>query len=271
MKTLSPAENVGVGAVGGALETCLQMPVLTYKLCAQEKRALPTTVAGWYRGVGIQAGTVAPITAIQFMANGMLASAVLRGETRKLTNIETIGTAAGAGVISAFVYSPVDLTTIQQQKLSKNPFQTVSFIAKEYGVKTLFRGFSACAVREAIYTAGYLGLAPVITAQLSTTDYFKDSPLLACISGACGAGTIAAILTHPVDTAKTIIQADITGKQYPNARSTLTTLYNEQGIQSMFRGFIPRTVRVCGAFFVCMTLREMTIRWKNDLPLLPSR
>jgi hypothetical protein len=53
---LSPAENLSVGAFGGALETCLQMPILTYKFCLQEGRALPTSVSGWYRGVGVQAG-----------------------------------------------------------------------------------------------------------------------------------------------------------------------------------------------------------------------
>jgi len=54
---LSPAENLAVGAFGGALETCLQMPILTYKFCLQEGRALPTTMGGFYRGVGVQAGT----------------------------------------------------------------------------------------------------------------------------------------------------------------------------------------------------------------------
>jgi hypothetical protein len=53
---LSPLENLAVGAAGGALETCLQMPILTYKFCLQEGRALPTSMTGWYRGVGVQAG-----------------------------------------------------------------------------------------------------------------------------------------------------------------------------------------------------------------------
>jgi len=66
---LSPLENLSVGAFGGALETCLQMPILTYKFCVQEGRALPTSFAGWYRGVFIQASTVAPITALQFMVS----------------------------------------------------------------------------------------------------------------------------------------------------------------------------------------------------------
>lgn len=64
---LTPVENLSVGAFGGALETCLQMPIITYKFCVQEGRALPTNFSGWYRGVFVQASTVAPITAIQFM------------------------------------------------------------------------------------------------------------------------------------------------------------------------------------------------------------
>ena len=38
----------------------------------------------------------------------------------------------------------------------------------------LWRGLSACVVREAIYTAGYLGLAPIATESLvKSVDYFK--------------------------------------------------------------------------------------------------
>ena len=66
---LSPLENLAVGAAGGALETCIQMPILTYKFCVQEGRPIPTNISGWYRGVFVQAGTVAPITAIQFMVS----------------------------------------------------------------------------------------------------------------------------------------------------------------------------------------------------------
>jgi hypothetical protein len=36
----------------------VNMPVKTYKFCAQEGRALPKSVAGWFRGVGVQAGEV---------------------------------------------------------------------------------------------------------------------------------------------------------------------------------------------------------------------
>lgn len=268
---LSPMENLSVGCFSGALETCIQMPILTYKLCLQEGRALPKTMTGWYRGVAVQSGTVAPITAIQFTINGLLQGLVRSNSAdktpnRKLTDLEVIGTAAGAGALSSFVYSPVDLTTIQQQNLSKNPVDALRHIVKHHGFTNgLFRGIAACAVRESIYTAGYLGLSPVVTAHLSgSADFFKNNPLVAKITGASIAGTAAALITHPVDTAKTVIQADIGAKEYPNARTALIRLFREQGIESLYRGAIPRTVRICGAFFVCTTIQDFAIDYKTS-------
>ena len=47
---------------------------------------------------------------------------------------------------------------------------------EELGPAGLMRGFSSCVVREAIYTAGYLGLAPIAKDALveSGPAYFKD-------------------------------------------------------------------------------------------------
>lgn len=264
---LSPMENLAMGSFSGALETSIQMPILTYKLCLQEGRPFPTTMKGWFRGVAVQAGTVAPITAIQFAVNGLLQSLVRGNDTqRKLNDMEVIGTAAGAGALSAVVYSPVDLTTIQQQKLAKNPVDTIRHLFKQYGVRGMTRGMMACSLRESVYTAGYLGLSPVITARLQQTPTFESSsPLVAKITGACLAGTAAAIVTHPVDTAKTVIQADIGRMEYPNARTAFGHLLKTEGVGSLYRGFIPRTVRICGAFFVCTTIQDKAIQIKSGM------
>lgn len=267
---LSSTENLAAGAFGGALETCLQMPVLTYKFCLQEGRALPTTIPGWYRGVAVQAGTVAPITAIQFMFNGIFQSALLsrRGGNsttdRTLSDGETILAAAGAGAVSAIAYSPVDLLTIQQQKLQMDLWGTTRTLVQQYGFGGLYRGFSACVAREALYTAGYLGFAPVITARLvQDSPYLSDRPLMASILGACTAGTLAAITTHPIDTAKTCIQSDMQGTTWKSTMGTMQTLLQEGGIASLYRGMLPRTVRLCGAFFVCLMVRDAAIEIKT--------
>ena len=236
-----------------------------YKFVKQEGRPLPTTVKGWYRGVFVQSSTVAPITAIQMMVNGILGNIVLGGEKRELTDLETIATACGAGVVSALVYSPVDLTTIQQQKLNLNPIDTIKHIARTHGATSLMRGYMACALREGIYTAGYLGLAPVLTSQLvRKVGFFNENPFVASLTGACAAGTVAALLTHPVDTAKTCVQADIANKEgWASARVALPRLISEGGVRSLYQGGLARTLRLCGAFFVCMTLREKAIDFKS--------
>jgi solute carrier family 25 (mitochondrial 2-oxodicarboxylate transporter), member 21 len=252
------------------------LAVLTYKFCLQEGRPLPTSIPGWYRGVFVQAGTVAPITAIQFMFNGMLQKAMLRSNThRSLTDGEVIVAAAGAGAISAVLYGPVDLLTIQQQKLHLNLWNTTRMLMENFGVSGFYRGFSACVAREALYTAGYLGLAPVITSRLvRESEYLQERPLAASILGACSAGTSAAVTTHPFDTAKTCLQSDMEGKTWKNTFGTIKALMNTGGIGSLYRGILPRTVRLCGAFFVCLVVRDSAIecktRYTNEQRLFPG-
>ena len=261
---LTPFENLAVGAAGGCLETTLQMPILTFKFTKQEGRPMPTSLAGWYRGVFVQAGTVAPITALQVMLNGMLGGIALRGENRELTDVEKMCTSAGAGAMSAVVYGPVDLTTIQQQKLGLNPIQTIQHIMREHGTMSIFRGFQVCAIREAIYTAGYLGLGPVVSVALaSKVSFFDDKPFAAALTGACFAGVSAGLLTHPFDTAKTCMQADMKGEEFQSARQALPKLIRERGFTSLFRGGAARALRNCGAFYTCMSLREYAIDYKT--------
>jgi solute carrier family 25 (mitochondrial 2-oxodicarboxylate transporter), member 21 len=200
------------------------------------------------------------------MFNGVLQQFMLRGNThRSLTDGEVIVAAAGAGAISAVVYSPVDLLTIQQQKLHLNLWNTTRTLIENFGVSGLYRGFSACVAREALYTAGYLGLAPVFTSRLvGESEYLRDRPLAASILGACAAGTLAAVTTHPIDTVKTCLQSDMEGKTWKNTFGTMKTLMNTGGIGSLYRGMLPRTVRLCGAFFVCLVVRDAAIEYKTQ-------
>lgn len=195
---------------------------------------------------------------------------MLRGgdESRSLTDKEIVASAAGAGAISAILYTPVDLITIQQQKLVLQPVETARYIIEKHGYTGLFRGFSSCAIREALYSAGYLGLAPIFTYYVSSKDsssFSQGSPSLAAgICGASLAGILVSTVTHPVDTCKTCVQSDMSGRTYPSAFSAVTVLYRQGGVSALFKGLIPRVTRICGAFFVCMTLRDIAIDYKTS-------
>ena len=240
------------------------MPLITFKICVQSGKPLPSSIGGWYRGVVAAAAHLAPITACQVAVNGAIERAVTGGD-RDPSDVERIGIAMCAGGISSVLYSPVDLVVIQQQKLGLNsPFATISAITSQNGMASIMRGFSSCVVRESIYTAGYLGLAPIAKDYLvANHDHFKANELHASIIGSCIGGTVAAVLTHPVDTAKTCMQSDMAGTTYPNARTALQKVYAEGGIKALYGGGMARTARLCGAFFVINNVREYAINWKT--------
>jgi len=259
---LDASENLMVGCVGGMLETSILMPVLTWKFCTQEGRPYPR-FPGMYRGVFVQAGSVAPITAVQMVANGILEKA-MGGGSRQLSDMETVGCAMGAGAFSATVYTPVDMTMIHQQKLGMNPMQTVQHLVKNHGVLSPWRGFAACAGREGIYTAGYLGIAPVLTKKIMSQPGWENSYYLSSVIASCVGGVVANMTSHPIDTCKTVVQADVKGEQYKSAISASAKLLQEQGLRGLFLGGLARTIRTCGAFFIVSSLREQAILNKTN-------
>ena len=99
--------------------------------------------------------------------------------------------------------------------------------------------------------------------QLVKLDAFKDRQFAAGLCGACIAGTAAAMVTHPIDTAKTCMQSDMAGTTYSSACAALPKLYKDGGVRAFYRGGAARTVRVCGAFFVCMTIRDYAVDYKT--------
>ena len=56
--------------------------------------------------------------------------------------------------------------------------------------------------------------------------------------------------TDPIDTAKTVIQADVTGAKYRGMLQTLPELYRTNGMTRLYSGGLARTFRTCGAFFI---------------------
>lgn len=194
-----------------------------------------------------------------------------------LSNSESLVSALGAGVLTSFLIGPVDLITIQQQKLRASPFQTINHLVRNYGTYSLLKGIGPTMMREAMYTSGYLGLSPLITHHLmqknaTNSEYkypqFGRNPLLSRITGASISGTLAAIITNPADCIKTCVQSDMTGTIYPNARVTLYRMYKgeiEGGLSRTWNGLGPRIVRFNIAFFIFLSFQEIAISdWATE-------
>ena len=84
------------------------------------------------------------------------------------------------------------------------------------------------------------------------------------VLGSCIAGVIANVLSHPVDTSKTLVQADVGGAEHRSARHAAVALFKKEGVRAFYRGGLARTIRGIGAYFIVSSLREQCIVNKTD-------
>lgn len=79
-----------------------------------------------------------------------------------------------------------------------------------------------------------------------------DNPLKTNIIASILGGSFAAILTHPVDTAKTCVQSDLVGDKYSNATWTAKHLFNKGGLPILFKVMY---IHICAfSFIYCVFL-----------------
>ena len=98
--------------------------------------------------------------------------------------------------------------------------------------------------REAIYTGGYLGTAPIVKAVLEKSPALADHPNAALLLAGVASGAAAAVLTQPLDTAKTRMQANLGDAAYSSAWRSMRTLWHEGGMRTLWAGLLPRGGRI---------------------------
>jgi len=253
---LNELQNATVGMTVGVIEVLMLQPFNYAKNMTQQKMPISMNPATMYRGVGANCINMGSCTMIQFAVGGKLKSMVSGGDkTKKLTVAQEFGTGIGAGTISAIVGSPLELIMIQQQRKGGTTMQTLKNIANP---NTIFRGFAGAAVREALWTCGYLSIPPLVRGYLMENhgDTFKTNAE-ARVPAALLGGLFACYLTQPFDTIKTCMQGDIERKTYGTFSNTAKKLYSESKIPGFYRGATFRYGRMVCAVFIMDTLKEM--------------
>lgn len=262
--SITANESLLLGMVGGFLDVLIQMPLITLKICRQDGRKLPTNINNWYRGVGVNLISIAPITSLQFYLSDSLETKINKSKSFQNKTIDKIIASSIAGGISSLLYSPVELIMIQQQKQNSSFYNTNINIYKNYGINKFMRGLSPCIAREAIYTSGYMAFSPIIEQKLSDHSLSK-SKYVDKISSCIITGSIVSFITHPIDTVKTKIQSDITKQKYKkNFVSEIYNIYKKEGINNIYKGGVSRTARACGAFFIFNIVRDSYLKIKEN-------
>lgn len=171
------------------------------KNMTQQQQPISMNPAVMYRGVGSNCVNMGSCTMIQFAVGGKLKNLVLKGEQRHLTLGEEMACGVGAGATSGLVGSPLELIMIQQQRKGGNVAATVKNIVKS--PPDVYRGFVGAAIREALWTCGYLSIPPVVRRTLmenypETFDTNDKARVPAALLG----GLFACYLTQWADTIK---------------------------------------------------------------------
>lgn len=265
---LSEVEGLFVGLLGGALETLLLMPLVTWKLYRQAGIPKPRSFRHLYTGTTIQAAQVAPIQAAQVLTCGLLEKHFFGATDLKRARIEhQLLSGFVSGALSALAITPMEMIIIQQTRLGLGSLQTAQHVICNHGPQSLWRGLGATTARAAVCCTGSLGLTPIISSYLSSVTVGGERPFPSSVCWMVGSslsGTAAAVMSHPVDTAKTLVQADIAGGHSRSAWHAAWQLMRKDGPRALFRGIAPRALRLCCSSYVINSVREAAISIKTQ-------
>lgn len=132
-------------------------------------------------------------TGFQFLVNGSVKQVMLGTDSRQLSALEQVNAGFVAGAASALLISPTELLMIQQQRKGGGILSATSTVLGT-SLATATRGMITTAMREGIYTAGYLGVGPSVREFIVAQHGYSEDA--ARVPGAILGGAFACLLSQ---------------------------------------------------------------------------
>lgn len=210
------------------------------QVSAATSRAAVVTAAShgaWMRGVFPSLLARIPHAALTFALFTVINARINTKLDRFQPSTRTLIAACTADAVSAMWLTPFELAKIRLQTHVAPSFQT----AFSYG--KLYTGVGAQILRDAPFRALFIVAFHAVSSAL---DRRLDRPLRKVESVAVAATTAAvtAAFTTPLDVVRTRVMAQFpgSGPMYSNFFHCAVRTVRSEGITSMYRGMIPRTV-----------------------------
>lgn len=284
--------NFCLGSIAGAIGATIVYPIDMIKTRLQAQRSLiyknsidclkkiikNEGFRGLYSGLGPQLIGVAPEKAIKLTVNDFCRNIFTNKLTNKINVFYEVLSGAIAGCCQVIFTNPLEIVKIRLQVQGENhvgPKLNAIQIIKSLGLRGLYKGCSACLLRDIPFSAIYFPTYAHIKKDFFNFDpnskngkrKLKTYELL--LSGGL-AGMPAAFLTTPCDVIKTRLQ--IVPKpgetKYHSIFHAFKTILKEESPKSFFKGGGARVLRSSPQFGFTLAAYEL---FQNLLPTKPTK
>ncbi|KAI9817767.1 MAG: mitochondrial aspartate-glutamate transporter agc1 [Pycnora praestabilis] len=289
---LESAHHFALGGIAGAFGAFMVYPIDLVKTRMQNQRSQRVGemlyknsidcarkvvrnegFTGLYSGVLPQLIGVAPEKAIKLTVNDLIRGHFSETSTGKIWWPYEVLAGGSAGACQVMFTNPLEIVKIRLQvqgEIAKNvegvPRRSAMWIVKNLGLVGLYKGATACLLRDAPFSAIYFP-----TYNHLKRDYFGEGPnkklgVLQLLTAGAVAGMPAAYLTTPFDVIKTRLQVEARKGEtkYTNLRHCAKTIFQQEGFKAFFKGGPARILRSSPQFGFTLAAYEVL---QNLLPM----
>ncbi|THH08356.1 hypothetical protein EW145_g2768 [Phellinidium pouzarii] len=207
---------------------------------------------GFYRGLGPQLIGVAPEKAIKLVVNDLIRGMATDSETGRIKLGWEFVAGATAGGCQVVFTNPLEIVKIRLQvageaaKAEGAVPRGAIHIVRQLGLVGLYKGASACLLRDIPFSAIYFTAYNHMKKDLYQEGYNgKKLSFMETLISAGVAGMPAAYLTTPADVVKTRLQVEARKGQthYKGLADAFVKIYREEGFKALFKGGPARVLR----------------------------
>ncbi|KAI9598333.1 mitochondrial carrier domain-containing protein [Syncephalis fuscata] len=278
-----------LGAIGGAVGATVVYPIDLVKTRMQNQRSAVVGelryrnsmdcfrqvirnegVLGLYSGLGPQLVGVAPEKAIKLVMNDIVRAFFRDPRTGELKLWQEITAGCVAGGSQVVFTNPLEIVKIRLQiqgevsKVTNVPKRSAVWIVRELGLLGLYKGASACLLRDIPFSGIYFTAYAHLKKDLFHEG--RDNKRLSIwelLSAGAIAGMPAAYLTTPADVIKTRLQVEARQgqTQYTGIMDAARKISREEGFRAFFKGGPARVLRSSPQFGTTLMVYEILQNW----------
>ncbi|KAJ6000049.1 hypothetical protein N7481_000458 [Penicillium waksmanii] len=289
---LESAHHFALGSIAGAFGAFMVYPIDLVKTRMQNQRSTRPGerlynnsldcakkvirnegFTGLYSGVIPQLIGVAPEKAIKLTVNDLARGYFTDKDTKRIKWPAEVLSGGTAGACQVVFTNPLEIVKIRLQvqgEIAKNvegvPRRSALWIVKNLGLVGLYKGASACLLRDVPFSAIYFP-----TYAHLKSDFFGETAtnklgVVQLLTAGAIAGMPAAYLTTPCDVIKTRLQVEARKGEtkYTSLRHCAKTVWKEEGLQAFFKGGPARILRSSPQFGFTLAAYEVL---QKALPL----